>query len=208
MLPISIQSTCVPLVLAALVTAHDNGMDMTMDDGMVLAQGQMLPYLHFTPGDMLWFMGWVPQSTGAMIGTCIGLFLLAVVERWIATCRAVMQAHWSKRAAITQADRMNVRGLPVSASPREDLKSPKPVGVSAALRDATTFRKAPPFIFYHDLVRGIAFAGHSALQFAFMLVVMTFQVGFILSLVVGLGVGETLFGRFASQAAAHAAHSQ
>jgi len=41
----------------------------------------------------------------------------------------------------------------------------------------------------------------TALGFAFMLVVMTFQVGFILALVVGLGVGETLFGRFASAGA-------
>jgi copper transporter 1 len=31
----------------------------------------------------------------------------------------------------------------------------------------------------------------------------TFQLGFILSLVVGLGVGETLFGRFGSTAHAH-----
>lgn len=118
---------------------------------------------------------------------------------------------------------MNVRGLPVASTLQDDLKGPKPVNVSAALRDAAMFRSTPPFILSHDLVRGIAFAGHSALQFAFMLVVMcvpldfymlitltlhsrTFQVGFILSIVVGLGVGETLFGRFASQAAAHTTH--
>ena len=85
------------LGLLPLAAAHDNGMDMSMDGAMDLVMGQMLPYLHFTPGDMLWFMGWVPQSTGAVIGTCIGLFLLAIVERWIATCRVVMQAHWAKR---------------------------------------------------------------------------------------------------------------
>ena len=57
----------------------------------------MIPWLHFTPGDILWFYGWVPSSTGAMVGTCIGLFLLALVDRWIAACRAVMEVHWSKR---------------------------------------------------------------------------------------------------------------
>ena len=43
---------------------------------------------------VLWL---VPSSTGAMVGTCIGLFLLALVDRWIAACRAVMEVHWSKR---------------------------------------------------------------------------------------------------------------
>lgn len=97
MQPILMQPVSVLLALAALVSASDNGMDMSMDGAMSLAQGQMLPYLHFTTGDMLWFLGWVPKSTGAMVGTCIGLFLLAIVERWIATCRVVMQAHWAKR---------------------------------------------------------------------------------------------------------------
>ena len=32
-----------------------------------------------------------------MVGTCIGLFLLALVDRWISACRSVMEAHWSKR---------------------------------------------------------------------------------------------------------------
>ncbi|TDL18276.1 hypothetical protein BD410DRAFT_693465, partial [Rickenella mellea] len=73
-----------------LVFAHDNGMDMSMDGPMSLAAGHMMAYLHFTPGDMLWFLSWVPQSAGAMVAACIGLFLLAVVERWISVCRSVM----------------------------------------------------------------------------------------------------------------------
>lgn len=70
---------------------------MTMDGAMDLEAGQMLTYLHFTPGDIVLFYGWVPSSKGAMVGTCIGLFLFALVERWIAACRGVMEAHWRKR---------------------------------------------------------------------------------------------------------------
>lgn len=77
--------------------ADTNGMDMSMDGAMSLASGSMLPYLHFTSGDNVLFLGWVPKSAGAMVGTCIGLFMLALVERWVAACRAVMEAHWSKR---------------------------------------------------------------------------------------------------------------
>lgn len=59
-----------------------------------MATGEMLPYLHFTKGDILWLTGWVPSSVGAMVGACIGLFLLAMCERWISALRAVMDVHW------------------------------------------------------------------------------------------------------------------
>jgi hypothetical protein len=39
----------------------------------------------------------------------------------------------------------------------------------------------------------------STLHFALMLVVMTFQIWWIVSVVVGLGVGEMLFGRFGGE---------
>jgi hypothetical protein len=62
-----------------------------------MAMGQMLPHLHFDLGDILWFVGWVPTSSGAMVGACIGLFLLAMCERWISALRAVMEIHWRSR---------------------------------------------------------------------------------------------------------------
>lgn len=68
-----------------------------MDDGMVMTMGNMIAYLHFTPGDNIWFFGWAPYSTGAMVGTCIGLFLLALVERWLAGLKAIMEMHWHSR---------------------------------------------------------------------------------------------------------------
>jgi hypothetical protein len=169
---------------SALAHTHgQNGMDMNMDGSMALSMGSMLPYLHFTPGDNLWFIGWVPKSKGAMVGACIGLFLLALTERWIAACRAAMEVHWAKRS----------------------------------LSKLISMRPAPPFIRAHDITRGVMHAGQTALGFAFMLVVMcvslfqlgctvcfvytclvirTFQASFILAIVVGLGAGEVLFGRF------------
>lgn len=87
------------IALSHLTPAHadSNGMDMSMDGAMDLASGAMKPYLHFTLGDILWFQGWVPQNAGAMVGACIGLFLLAIVERWIGACRSLMEAHWRKK---------------------------------------------------------------------------------------------------------------
>ncbi|TFK50650.1 hypothetical protein OE88DRAFT_1608039, partial [Heliocybe sulcata] len=174
-----------------------NGMDMSMDGAMSLAEGQMLPYLHFTPGDVLWFDGWVPKTTGAMVGTCIGLLLLAIVERWIACIRALSEMAWSKSGQQALSDKLNNPSLPQSTRPELKEKSSTasiPVIPSAPLPRA--FLTAMPFIPSNDIPRGVMYAAQSALSFAFMLVVMTFQVGFILSIVVGLGIGEALFGRY------------
>jgi solute carrier family 31 (copper transporter), member 1 len=57
----------------------------------------MVPYLHFSLGDVVWFQGWVPQSRSALIGTCMGLLLLAVVDRWIAACRTVTGLYWDRK---------------------------------------------------------------------------------------------------------------
>jgi hypothetical protein len=129
-------------------------MDMSMDDGMTLASGSMMPYLHFTRGDILWFAGWVPQSSGALAGACIGLFILTLVERWLAAVRRLMEAHWADagRAA------MKKKGC-----------DEKNKGKSTLQRMGL---RAPPFIPAHDVMRGAMHALQTLLGFAFMLAVM------------------------------------
>ncbi|KAE9391415.1 CTR copper uptake transporter [Gymnopus androsaceus JB14] len=172
----------------------DNGMITSMDGAMSLAGGNMLTYLHFTVGgDTLWFQGWVPITHGSMFGACFGLFLLALIDRWIAACRGMMEIHWANRAQIAYTNKLNANG-------NADAKR---AGVPpATLGNVLLMRRAPPFIPAHDIVRGIMYIGQAALTFWFMLAVMTFQAGFILSIVIGLGVGEMLFGRFATGAGA------
>lgn len=92
-------------VLTVHVKAHDHGTDPSMSsdamDGMdmggMVSGGMMTPWIHFTLGDALWFKAWVPQSKGALAGACIGLFLLAVVERWFGSMRALMEVHWQEQ---------------------------------------------------------------------------------------------------------------
>jgi len=173
--------------IPCLVMADDgNGMDMSMDGSMTLMSGTMLPYLHFTRGDTIWLLGWVPQSPGAVAGACIGLFLLSLVDRWLAAIRAMADSHWRRRAQIVMSNKPN-------------FTSPSSKRISRSF----AFRHIPPFILAHDIARGILHAGQMALAFAFMLVVMTYQAAFIISIVIGLGVGESVFGRYASAASAH-----
>lgn len=63
--------------------------------------GMMKPWLHFTLGDNLFFMAWVPLSTAAVVGACIGLFILAIITRWLAAMRAVMEVHWAHKSVFT-----------------------------------------------------------------------------------------------------------
>lgn len=175
---------------------------MSMDGAMDLASGNMLFYLHFTPGDSLWFQGWVPQSKGAMLGTCVGLFILALVDRWLASIRALEDAVWRQQAEIAYTNAQNVSSdsklqtyKSQSSLPRLS-KLPSVVGI-------ITLRTVPPFIPAHDISRGILHAAQSALTFVFMWTAMTYQASFILAMVIGFGVGEAMFGRYISAASLH-----
>ncbi|KAF8986051.1 Ctr copper transporter family-domain-containing protein [Cyathus striatus] len=191
-----------PLTLLPLTQAHDNGMDMSMDGAMSLdAGGGMVPYLHFTPGDTLFFQGWVPRSPGAIFGACIGLFVLAVLERWVGAVRRVGEGVWAKRgvdgfgwgrAQIALSNKLTSDAAKDKA---------KDKGGHAGQRGMVGMvGSIPPFIPSQDILRGVLHAVQVALGFLFMLAVMTFQAAFFISIVLGAGVGEMLFGRYAAGA--------
>jgi len=159
----------------------------------------MTPYLHSTTGDTLWFAGWVPRSRGAMIGTCIGLFILSIVERSLSAFLAVLDIHWAKR----MIEPNGFESIPTSSSLAElnELDSSSCSRSETLRLSARESRKGwtdsiPPFLWRYDVPRGIIFAVVASLNFAFMLAAMTFQVNFIVTLVIGHGVGEAFFGRF------------
>jgi len=164
--------------LPTTAVAHDDGMDMSMDGSMSLASGTMKPYLHFTPGDVIWFLGWVPQSRGAMVGTCIGLFLLALVDRWLAAIRASAESHWRQRYLLFNSPFLLFRSYQASAQVMQTNR------LNALAKDGKHSSNIPRsipsrllntsllFIPAHDITRGLLHVGQVALGFAFMLVVM------------------------------------
>ena len=87
----------VATLLGPVLVRGDNGMDMSMDGAMNLSTSSMRAYLPFTTGDTLWFMGWVPLTAGATVGACIGLVILALVDRWLAAIRATAERAWRQR---------------------------------------------------------------------------------------------------------------
>lgn len=85
-----------PLVLLFLMSHADHGSTSAALPATGGHEG-MTPYLHFTGGDYLYFPAWVPTTPGAIAGACVGLFFLALFERWFAALRGVFENHWRHR---------------------------------------------------------------------------------------------------------------
>jgi hypothetical protein len=42
----------------------------------------------------VWFASWMPSSAGAVVGTCIGLFLFGIFERFLAAFKRAAETAW------------------------------------------------------------------------------------------------------------------
>jgi solute carrier family 31 (copper transporter), member 1 len=188
--------------LIAGVVADENGMDMNMDQGMLMNMGNMIMYLHFKIGDNLWFLGWVPSTAGAMAGASIGIFMLAMAERWLVAMRGVMEEHWSMRfvpittflpsispppmfcstarlysAQIALSNKLNnSSAVATLASSKERANSSSSSSSSDAAQSRSGWlwhhAQAPPFILAHDIPRGILQIVIASINFLLMLTVM------------------------------------
>jgi len=145
-------------------------------------------YLHFTGGDNLFFKSLHPSSNGAIAGACLCLVALALLERFVNGTRNRLDGYWRKRASALTV---------VHASDKDDDCSDKTCGGVEVKEIAVKPRQriSPPFIPSHDIPRGIIYMFQAALAYALMLAVMTFNAAYAISIILGLGIGEGLFGR-------------
>ncbi|KAG7099452.1 hypothetical protein E1B28_001303 [Marasmius oreades] len=175
-------------------------MDMGQgSSGGISMMSMMTPWLHFnSSSDTLLLQSWQPKSSGAIAGACIGLVVVCLLERWLSGIRAVMEAYWRNRIlVITGTEKKNESSEassekccasgPVIDSVEEQSSKP--------LRTTTFSRTLPPFILTHDIPRGLLYAVQALLGYILMLSVMTFQAAYIISIILGMGAGEMLFGR-------------
>ncbi|KAF9821861.1 hypothetical protein IEO21_00291 [Rhodonia placenta] len=156
----------------------------------------MTPYLHFTGGDNLLFKTLMPSSHGAIAGACLVLIAIAIFERWVAATRGILTDHWRRRILLTTI----IRAFSILAGchPANDSQASSPSlenkdnGLDIEERP---IRTVEPFMLSHDLPRGVLYALQALLAYLLMLSVMTFQAAYIIAIVLGLGLGEVLFGR-------------
>jgi len=168
-----------------------DGMNMPGSSSNSTSDMMMMAYLHITGGDNLFFKSWHPSSNGAIAGACIGLVALSILERFVDGIRNRLEGYWSRRALVLMTGNA---GEDNGCCDNSD---------SDTHTKASTLhhrRTSPPFILAHDLPRGIVHIIQSALSYALMLAVMTFNAAYIISIVLGLGIGEVLFGRWGGHA--------
>ncbi|KAF8741561.1 Ctr copper transporter family, partial [Rhizoctonia solani] len=175
------------------------------------AMAMMIPYLHFTGSDYLFFDAVAPASRGAIAGACIVLAILAVTERAIAGIRGIFTMYVVHRQTEffrggTAGERLAVvsGGPPCTGKVIEIDVSTGSTGSQASSEfticplPAQRKRSMPPFSWSYELTRGGLFIVQSFFVYAIMLGVMTFNAAYIISIVAGTAVGEILFGRFAA----------
>jgi len=153
----------------------------------------MIPWLHFTGGDNLYFKSLHPSSKGAIAGACLVLILLALFERWVAGLRAGLEARWRERALAIVSGQSSDRESCEEAEKVIEVDNQARTQTSS--RTLKSVRVIAPFIASHDIPRGAIHAFQALLGYALMLAVMTFHAAYLISIVVGLGIGEMLFGR-------------
>ncbi|PPQ90423.1 hypothetical protein CVT25_014941 [Psilocybe cyanescens] len=194
--------------------AHNHGTTTSTSGASSSIHDMMVPYLHFTGGDFLFFEAWQPTSAGAIAGACIGLAMLAIIERWLSATRNVFNAHWRRRAFDQTAVRDQVvTGRTVSSERGHDsienLDTHEKEASEAAAQPLAKSKVKPrlrtitPFIAAYDIPRGLLYGLEMLLMYLLMLAVMTFQAAYMISIVLGLGIGEILFGRAVAVGGGH-----
>jgi copper transporter 1 len=163
----------------------------------------MTPYFHFTIGDSLFLQAWKP--------------------RWLAATRGIYNTQWHQRTFdLTKYRDLSVTSQRIASNSKTDsTETPEPVetGVQeinrqraklSALSTGPQFRTVkfrmrtiPPFIAAHDIPRGILYAAQMLVSYLLMLAIMTFQAAYFISIVLGLGIGETIFGRAGTMDGGH-----
>jgi len=161
----------------------------------------MTPYLHFHGGDHLYFKSWHPSSRAAIAGASIALLVLAISERLLYATRGVMDARWRRSALTLNATGAGPSGDGWPWNKRETIEvntQIEGIGSTSVSRNVRRSRTIPPFVLSRDVARGALHSLQASLSYALMLAVMTFQAAYIIAIIVGLGLGEVLFGRLAS----------
>ncbi|KAF8499180.1 copper transporter [Russula emetica] len=158
------------------------------------------PYLHFVGGDYLYFKSWHPSSHGAIAGASIALVVLAILERLLYATRRAMDARWRRSvlALNTTLPAGDRAFFWKKQEKREESAEVEVISSTQVSRNAAQrSRTLPPFVLSRDAARGALYSLQASLSYALMLAVMTFQAAYIISIIVGLGLGEVLFGRLA-----------
>ncbi|KAI8887793.1 hypothetical protein K501DRAFT_174516 [Backusella circina FSU 941] len=186
--------------------AHDmSNMDMSdSSSGSSMNMMSTMGAFHWSSsGDAIWLESWVPQTEGAYIGACFGLFFVSILSRSLPAMESYFVA-W--RAQKNNNVLLDSNGpLLDKKDVRCDLEKSSNVDTSssqsfnpAQYPQALRLPSIPAFSWRTDTIRSFLTTLTSFVSYLLMMVVMTGNGGFFLVIVIGVFVGEMAFGRFRS----------
>jgi len=148
----------------------------------------------------LYSKGWAPSSTGAYAGTCIFLIVLTVVFRSLFAFKHILEQRWSDKAwerrYVVVAEKQ-----PVSEQARTDPDLKTAILTANGIEEHVKVihrpaRSIQPWRFSVDLPRALLVTVMTGVGYLLMLAVMTFNIGYFMSILLGTLVGELACGRF------------
>ncbi|CAO3666753.1 hypothetical protein G6F70_007348 [Rhizopus microsporus] len=159
-----------------------------------MMMGAMGTFHWGTKGDGIWINTWVPNSEGAYIGACFGLFFMAVLSRGLPAIEAYYVTWRMLRAnktnqldtSINESAQVDIEKTPAQNFLRSNALYPSPLKLPTV----------PPFSWKADTIRSLLSAFSSFISYLLMMVVMTGNGGFFFIIIGGIFVGELAFGRY------------
>ncbi|KAI8580016.1 hypothetical protein K450DRAFT_238962 [Umbelopsis ramanniana AG] len=189
---------------------------------------------HWTSvGDALWFDSWVPSSEGAYIGACIALFVLAILARGSAALQYYVEG-WliikeekilhaadnkfaradSKVTKNTSLDesidglRRRDGDINHNEKPLEYSTTSTPTFMSKTKAPARLeLPHVPAFHWQTDTLRSLLSTLVTFISYLLMLVVMTGNGAYFIVIIIGVFVGEMVFGRYRALRGFHDLHN-
>ncbi|KAH0543483.1 hypothetical protein GP486_008574 [Trichoglossum hirsutum] len=156
---------------------------------------------HTSIHDPLYSAAWTPHSASAYAGTCIFLIVLGALWRGSLALKAIMERRWLDAALRRRY--VVVAGKPREAERVSQESDGKPVvllterGVEEEVRVVRSkARPVMPWRWSVDLPRALLVVLVSGLGYLLMLAIMTFNVGYFLSVLGGIFLGELMAGRY------------
>ncbi|KAK6436104.1 hypothetical protein LTR95_007704 [Oleoguttula sp. CCFEE 5521] len=186
-------------------SSMDMGSSSTSSSGSMSMMSMVFTNDHSAP---LYSSAWTPKTSGGYAGTCIFLVFLAVISRLLIAYRHVLESKWHNKAVrrryikvavATETDRERQPSL--SASEKSEAAVLTVRGMDETVRvvrsPAQSGITIQPWRFSVDLPRACVFTVQAGVGYLLMLAVMTLNVGYFLSVLAGLFVGELAVGRYA-----------
>jgi solute carrier family 31 (copper transporter), member 1 len=174
-------------------------MNMTMENGMMMSQDMAMVFFnsHTTP---LYSMDWMPSGPAGYAGTCIFLIILSITFRLLLVTKTMLEARWRDQAWKRRYITVDGKG-PLSERLQRDPDSKAGLLTANGVEENVHIVEeatggVQPWRFSIDLPRAILVTIIGGVGYLLMIAVMTLNVGYFLSILAGIFIGELALGRF------------